>query len=713
MDALTHIRCPHCGAEVELKPGLLTLKCDYCDNEISLVKPQEETPLNIDFLVPVGVDKNKLTALAHSVMIAPETVPDDILEKSQVEELNFYYVPCYMGSGKFDCHWSASFGFDRQEPYTDYETRFDKGKSYREPVTRYRTVTDWRPASGTGSGKFQRLINAVDSKAVPSNIAEMLQNKVPFQPIVYDQTMMGGYSSYDFVYTPEQGTSALEKMVQNEDATFFAYKRAQGQHQRDWSIDAMVTFDGPIKAGFLPLGKFVFSYNGKNYGIWAEGTSLSSYLTDTLPVDTSRKSKKSKGYIPFWLTLVAVIVSFFLSSSDMVRIDSMIPMGIALLFTFIFGVWRSKAISGFSRRVREASLAGKQLELTDSTSPLTDLERRALLEKSQPPVKPFMARTDRDLKLFLIVLGISCLIFLFSFKYLSPAHLRSGPSSQPQWAEAEKNIDQPTTDSPTNFYDQSVPEPTTDSRSNFYDQSEPEPTSDSHSNSYDQSVPEPPTYSQSDLNSARSETGTQGSETIDSLYNADDINCYGSPPRNCSSSQGLITGLLYRYLDHPGSPKTLSYLGRYKNGLPDGPMIYFNEDSSLNYVDNYREGVPYGLYFSLSEKKDSNSSQSIAILAPVENGQINGTVFSFDEDYNIASTVYYRDGTPNGDSVDYYSDGSVKAKSTYQDGVPVGSRQTYSVGQLREEPPRIDKNDLLNEVLNDVIKMVEEANTLQ
>ena len=52
---------------------------------------------------------------------------------------------------------TASIGYDRQEPYTDYETYKEKvGDSYvtrQRAVTKYRTVTDWRPFNMDYSGE--------------------------------------------------------------------------------------------------------------------------------------------------------------------------------------------------------------------------------------------------------------------------------------------------------------------------------------------------------------------------------------------------------------------------------------------------------------------------------------------------------------------------------------------------------------------------------
>ncbi|MBO5892409.1 MAG: hypothetical protein J6Q30_06820 [Oscillospiraceae bacterium] len=55
---------------------------------------------------------------------------------------------------------TASVGYDRQEPYMDYETYKEKvGDKYitrQRPVTKYRTVTDWQLFNTVYSGEARK-----------------------------------------------------------------------------------------------------------------------------------------------------------------------------------------------------------------------------------------------------------------------------------------------------------------------------------------------------------------------------------------------------------------------------------------------------------------------------------------------------------------------------------------------------------------------------
>lgn len=74
---------------------------------------------------------------------------------------------------------TASIGYDRQEPYTDYETYKEKvGDTYvnrQRAVIKYRTVTDWRPFNTDFSGRATYAVDNSDSLSSGIGIAHALK----------------------------------------------------------------------------------------------------------------------------------------------------------------------------------------------------------------------------------------------------------------------------------------------------------------------------------------------------------------------------------------------------------------------------------------------------------------------------------------------------------------------------------------------------------
>ncbi|MDR2442107.1 MAG: hypothetical protein LBE31_01130, partial [Deltaproteobacteria bacterium] len=205
MEALTHINCENCGAQVEVVPGQLVLTCPYCGSAINLVKKEESAPIVYDFLVPTDGDRSRLRSVARKLMIAPNDAPDDVLDLSTFDEENFRFIPFWLAEGSFVSHWSASFGFDRTETYTEYVTQIDtQGRRYQTPETRYRKVTDWRPTSGTATGNFRLLKYGGNIDKLPPYVISLLENPKALGEIAtFTPALMGGFEADDFTLEAE------------------------------------------------------------------------------------------------------------------------------------------------------------------------------------------------------------------------------------------------------------------------------------------------------------------------------------------------------------------------------------------------------------------------------------------------------------------------------------------------------------------------------
>ena len=91
----------------------------------------------------------------------PDT-PADVV-KAKIGEVKENIKEIIVCTAKVSGVCNASIGYDRQEPYTDYETYQEKvGNNYvtkQRQVTKYRTVTDWHPFNTQYSGEAIGVAN--------------------------------------------------------------------------------------------------------------------------------------------------------------------------------------------------------------------------------------------------------------------------------------------------------------------------------------------------------------------------------------------------------------------------------------------------------------------------------------------------------------------------------------------------------------------------
>ncbi|MDR3152998.1 MAG: hypothetical protein LBW85_01710 [Deltaproteobacteria bacterium] len=391
----SQISCPSCGGTIDVIPGQSKYDCPWCGNAVDLFKAQTPAaaagaPSDVQRIVPFKISENDLHALVMHMVIQPDYAPDDILSAGNVESKELLYLPFWQLTGSSDINWTASFGYDRQEPYTDYVTETRNGRTYSRPVTRYRTVTDWRPASGKARADFTVRVYA--GEAQPPPVTGLLENGLlAQQAAAYAPAYVAGYSIEPFAKSPEEVQGRVAELVDPFEASAMM-SHAQGDRQRDWQRSSKRTFQDPVRC-LMPLARAVFSYKDRNYVICADGVSFASVLTDQpLPVDKSRGSRVQWGFAPLWASLLSGIAAGF--ATDMEYAHPILLAGPAL--ALVFGLLRRSSILGFSRRFRKASLAQKRLDEYMQLGNLSYEEAERLKTEAVLPSKPLLARTGPD-----------------------------------------------------------------------------------------------------------------------------------------------------------------------------------------------------------------------------------------------------------------------------------------------------------------------------
>lgn len=290
-------KCNSCGADIEFDAGSQSLKCQYCGAINEIQKEEDQLPDGVESIIPFTVSKDDLEKRVYEYMASGDYTPDDILEASTFTKQELFYVPAFMFRVEYEATWTASFGYDRTEHYTVYEDRHlgndSRGNSrgyHQVPVTKTKTVTDWRPANGVDSGIFSVATYAGkklgETKLNPATLvvpAIYLGSITDFNP-----SYMNGFESESFSVSEASAYASL-KSERSSNIDREVKNHGQGDHQRDWNWNAK-TSPSTITL-YVPIYHAVFDYKGTEYNVWLDGIgTYASMVADKLPVDATRKN---------------------------------------------------------------------------------------------------------------------------------------------------------------------------------------------------------------------------------------------------------------------------------------------------------------------------------------------------------------------------------------------------------------------------------------
>lgn len=151
-------KCTNCGATINFDENCSKAICEFCGTVHTLSQPEFTQDIEDD--VPVFIIEKTLTvddcikdfvkSLSEQPYILRETLSN--IEIKSVHEKYHLFSVC---SADFEGSFNGTACYDREESYVDYVSKTvkvgDRYETVKEPVTRYRTVTDRRPASGNFS----------------------------------------------------------------------------------------------------------------------------------------------------------------------------------------------------------------------------------------------------------------------------------------------------------------------------------------------------------------------------------------------------------------------------------------------------------------------------------------------------------------------------------------------------------------------------------
>ena len=84
-----------------LRPGLQSLKCEYCGTTQKLIADHDQIPglEQASLIVPMKVEERQLELTIFEYMAKGEYTPDDMIENSRFVRFERFYAPYYRFSG--------------------------------------------------------------------------------------------------------------------------------------------------------------------------------------------------------------------------------------------------------------------------------------------------------------------------------------------------------------------------------------------------------------------------------------------------------------------------------------------------------------------------------------------------------------------------------------------------------------------------------------
>ena len=270
-------KCPNCGGALIVDQHSNQVLCEYCKSKFTIDTPVGENKKKPEGLLGYIPFNNTETNIKDAVLkwlAGFDDTPVDLLANPSFQ-FEKAYIPCYIYDGEYNGSWSASSGYIKEEPYTEYIklTKWVKDKGiveYTEPRTAYKRVPDWRPSSAPVSGSFHVVCMDSESCAeLPKELMDSFNNNIQsigrqnILPLSNLQKLEN--TVFECKVTPDAfhrniGEPQIIKAILEDISGFVPGDTHSDLH---WSGTKEYTYS----IAYLPFWTIAYEYQGKPYSL--------------------------------------------------------------------------------------------------------------------------------------------------------------------------------------------------------------------------------------------------------------------------------------------------------------------------------------------------------------------------------------------------------------------------------------------------------------
>ena len=266
LDETTPVVCPQCGStDIALQSSDLG-KCKHCGTTVVLPKKEQNVTVVNNFVVSNNAENS-----ANYYTIKPErTLRDEFIREAYISLAKQRITPVDISDSKFDVvkdsveqyievdstaniTYSATIGYDRQVEYTDYDST---GRAVRKT----KTVTDWKPFSGSLVKENVIFVGNDDKSTLEGDFEYALKSAQSSSVIPYDGTSKVNVAPLP----PNPNVVEAAKLLSIEDAKFSAKANLPGNHCKDFHAAGSATVNS-VNSYTAPRQGAKYTYGARHY----------------------------------------------------------------------------------------------------------------------------------------------------------------------------------------------------------------------------------------------------------------------------------------------------------------------------------------------------------------------------------------------------------------------------------------------------------------
>ena len=302
-------------------------------------------------IIPFSCGTAETEAFVLAYLATKAYLPSEFLAKENKVNNVTGFAPAYLFQVKWSVNWAASFGYDRREHYTTYETEIVNNVRRQQAVNHTRTVTDWHPSSGREDGEAQFL--AYGGSILPVNAVSIIETMNTGSAVLADSEQLSiPVEPYDHSAREVWNESVHGRADSCIDQAVRSW--AQGDHQRNWTWHGSTEYS--VIDILCPFEGMEIKFNDQLYTIWVDGSDTSRIRHDDLPVDSKVLTSIVVGFLP---GVALFFLAFILWLGEYASTSTVAITFFASLAAIIVGMLRKWIVEDSSRQSLSKSVISR------------------------------------------------------------------------------------------------------------------------------------------------------------------------------------------------------------------------------------------------------------------------------------------------------------------------------------------------------------------